>query len=111
MRRSLVPLFLLVSLGSADAQNFVSGVIRDEFGGSVSGARVRLESISGAFNQAIVTGEDGRFRFETGRTGRALLTIESPDSNGTLKKSLQNNARTKISISFCPSARFHSRSL
>ena len=78
MRRSLVPLFLLVSLGSADAQNFVSGVIRDEFGGSVSGARVRLESISGAFNQAIVTGEDGRFRFETGRTGRALLTIESP---------------------------------
>ncbi len=86
MRRSLIPLIFLISLGSADAQNFVSGVIRDESGGSVSGARIRLESVSGAFNQALVTGEDGRFRFETGRIGRALLTIESPEFERQVKE-------------------------
>ena len=33
-----------------------------------------------------MTGEDGRFRFETGRIGRALLTIESPEFERHVKE-------------------------
>lgn len=60
MRTALVLIFSLALATGAAAQSAVSGIVRDEAGGAVSGASVTVKGANGPEQQA-VTGPDGKF--------------------------------------------------
>jgi outer membrane receptor protein involved in Fe transport len=71
MRTAFVVVFCLVALVAEAGQSGVTGVVRDEFGGVVSGASVVIRGQAGVERQT-VTGPDGRF------------SIAAPVGTGTL---------------------------
>jgi outer membrane receptor for ferrienterochelin and colicin len=56
-------LALILALSTAVAS--LSGVVKDTTGGAVPGASVTVQSPSGADQQTVISGPDGRFTFET----------------------------------------------
>jgi outer membrane receptor protein involved in Fe transport len=76
MRTVLVFLFCLGLAASASAQNAVSGVVKDETGGVVSGAAVLVRGASGVEQQA-VTGPDGRFAIVRAADGQGTLVVRA----------------------------------
>lgn len=82
MRRSLSHQLLILAttafVSSLTAAE-VSGVIHDPSGGVTPGALVRLEAVSGSGVYTATSGNDGKFRFEQVRSGRALLVVEAPN--------------------------------
>jgi len=72
-------LFLFFFLTAAAFAQEVSGLVKDPSGAPVSGANVRLESVAGGAHAALVTGTDGRFKFNDVRQERVLLVVETLD--------------------------------
>jgi len=92
MRISL-PLFVFPALcASLFAQHAVTGVVRDSSGAVIPGARISLESTTGALIETRKTSEAGRFEFgrvvpnrlvlvaEAAKFERAVKTLTSADS-------------------------------
>ncbi len=92
MRSSLYPLVSLALTFASVlfAGSSVSGVVHDPAGAAVSGATVRLESVSGSTALSIVTSTDGKFRFDNVRAASALLVVESPGFERVVKEIAPN---------------------
>ena len=76
MRTALVLAFSLALAAGAAAQSTVSGIVRDEAGGAVSGASVSVQGSSGP-EQQTVTGPDGRFSFSAAPAGGLKLVVRA----------------------------------
>jgi outer membrane receptor protein involved in Fe transport len=76
MRTALVLVFSLALAAAAAAQTAVSGVVRDEAGGAVSGASVIIVGTSGP-QQQTVSGPDGRFSFNAAPAGNVKLVVRA----------------------------------
>ena len=61
----------------AAAQSAVSGIVRDESGGAVSGASVVLVIGSSGLEQQTVSGPDGRFTLAMPPTGDLTLIVRA----------------------------------
>jgi outer membrane receptor protein involved in Fe transport len=72
MRQLVTFLFVLVLPALAGAQSALTGVVRDELGGVVSGATVVARGPGGSAPQT-VTGPDGRFSLEITETAVSLV--------------------------------------
>ena len=72
MRIALVVLLCLVALAAEAGQSSVAGVVKDEFGGVVSGALVIVRSESGVERQTL-TGPDGRFSLGVPATSGTVI--------------------------------------
>jgi outer membrane receptor protein involved in Fe transport len=77
MRTALVfALLLALSTAAVSAQSAVSGIVKDEAGGAVSGASVRVIG-SGGLEQRTVSGPDGRFTLTMPPTGDLTLIVRA----------------------------------
>src|SRR5262245_5367632 len=76
MRTALVLVFSLALATVAAAQSGVSGVVRDEAGGSVSGASVIVLGTNGLERQT-VTGPDGRFTLADVPAGSLTMIVRA----------------------------------
>ena len=76
MRTALVLIFSLALSTVAAAQSTVSGVVRDEAGGSVSGASVIVLGTNGQ-EQQTVTGPDGRFTVSDVSGGSLTMIVRA----------------------------------
>ena len=76
MRTALVLVFSLALATVAAAQSTVSGVVRDEAGGSVSGASVTVLGTNG-LEQQTVTGPDGRFALSDVSGGSLTMIVRA----------------------------------
>jgi hypothetical protein len=76
MRTALVLVFSLALATAAAAQSAVSGVVRDEAGGAVSGASVSVLGTSGPELQT-VTGPDGRFSLSDVPGGSLKMVVRA----------------------------------
>jgi outer membrane receptor protein involved in Fe transport len=76
MRTALVLVFSLALATAAAAQSGVSGVVRDEAGGSVSGASVIVLGTNGLERQT-VTGPDGRFTLADVPAGSLTMIVRA----------------------------------
>src|SRR5262245_10691104 len=76
MRTALVLVFSLALAAGAAAQSAVSGIVRDEAGGAVSGASVSVLGTSGP-EQQTVTGPDGRFSFNSVPSGGLKMVVRA----------------------------------
>jgi hypothetical protein len=77
MRTALVfVLSLALSTAAVGAQSAVSGIVKDEAGGAVSGASVVVVGTSGS-EQKTVSGPDGRFTLTTLPSGDLTLTVRA----------------------------------
>lgn len=75
--RSVWTIFFCLALATAAAgQSAVSGVVKDESGGVISGATVVVRGPSGLEQQA-VTGPDGRFAIVRALGGQATLVVRA----------------------------------
>jgi outer membrane receptor protein involved in Fe transport len=76
MRTALVLVFSLALATAAAAQSAVSGVVRDEAGGAISGAAVSVLGTGGP-EQQTVTGPDGRFSFNSVPSGNLKMVVRA----------------------------------
>src|SRR5688572_21697013 len=76
MRKFLTALLYLALPAAVFAQSAVTGVVRDESGGVVSGAAVLLRSANG-LEQHAVTGADGRFELSRGIPPGSTLVVRA----------------------------------
>jgi len=77
MRTALVfALFLSLATPALGAQAAVSGIVKDEAGGAVSGAVVQVTGSSGLAQQT-VSGPDGRFTLAMPPTGDLTLIVRA----------------------------------
>jgi outer membrane receptor protein involved in Fe transport len=77
MRRAVIILVLLLKAAGASAgQGVLSGTVKDESGGIVSGASVTVRTDSGVLRQA-VTGPDGQFSVETPTVSGTTLVVRA----------------------------------
>ena len=75
--RSVLTVFACLAMATAAAaQSAVTGVVRDESGGVISGATVQVRGASGLEQQA-VTGPDGRFAIVRELGGQATVVVRS----------------------------------
>jgi len=66
-------MLLALLLALSMAAPALTGVVKDTSGGAVPGASVTLQTPSGAEQQTVISGADGRFTFETVPTGAVLV--------------------------------------
>ncbi len=76
MRTVLVLVFALVLASAASAQTTLTGIVRDEAGGIVSGASVTVRGADGV-EQQTVTGPDGRFTLSNVSGGSFTMTVRA----------------------------------
>jgi outer membrane receptor protein involved in Fe transport len=76
VRNILVLLFCLAAGAAAAQQPALSGVVKDQSGGVVSGASVIVRTTAGTERQT-VTGPDGRFMVDIPATGDATLIVRA----------------------------------
>jgi outer membrane receptor protein involved in Fe transport len=76
MRTLLSVFFCLALATAAAAQSVVTGVVRDESGGVISGASVLVRGASG-LEQQTVTGPEGRFAIVRALGGQATLVVRA----------------------------------
>src|SRR5688500_7169142 len=110
MRKFLTVLLHLAIPAAVFAQSAVTGVVRDESGGVVSGAAVSLRG-AGGVEQHAVTGPDGRFELSRGvppgstivvRAGGFAEKTQAAPANGNVEIVLQP-ARLLESVTVTPS--------
>src|SRR4051812_26040073 len=65
----LLALLLTLSMAASG----LTGVVKDTSGGAVPGASVTVQTSSGAAQQTVISGSDGRFTFETVPDGAILI--------------------------------------
>ena len=77
-------LLLLLACSLASAQTYtIAGVVKHDNARPARRVRVAVANVEAPENQtAVLTGEDGRFRFDALAAGRYRLTAEPPDGGG-----------------------------
>ncbi len=99
-----IVLFLCLALPAASAaQTSISGVVKDETGGVVSGASVVVRGSAGV-EQQTVTGPDGRFSLDA-VSGPATLVVRA---GGFAEKSQPVSGTTEIEVVLVPASVFES---
>src|SRR5688572_9201739 len=86
------------------AQSVVTGVVRDESGGVVSGASVAARSAAGV-EQQTVTGPDGRFTIVRALPADAVLVVRA---GGFAEKVHPLSGATEVEVVLMPAALFES---
>jgi outer membrane receptor protein involved in Fe transport len=104
MRKFLTVFICLALPAAALAQSAVTGVVRDQSGGVVSGAVVILRS-AGGVEQHAVTGPEGRFELSRGVPAGSTLVVRA---GGFAEKSQPAPANGSIEIILQPATLFES---
>src|SRR5688572_24945670 len=104
MRKFLTAFLFLALPAAVFAQSAVTGVVRDESGGVVSGAVVILQS-AGGVEQHAVTSPEGRFELSRGVPAGSTLVVRA---GGFAEKSQAAPANGTIEIVLAPAKLFES---
>ena len=102
MRTALVLVFSLALATAAAAQSSVSGIVRDEANGAVSGASVSVLGSNG-LEQQTVTGPDGRFTLADVPGGNLTMVVRAggfAEWSGSVTPSNEVNVVLKIATLF-----------
>ncbi len=104
MRKVLTALLSLALPAAVFAQSAVTGVVRDESGGVVSGAVVILRS-AGGVEQHAVTGPEGRFELSRGVPAGSTLVVRA---GGFAEKTQVAPANGSVEVVLQPATLFES---
>jgi outer membrane receptor protein involved in Fe transport len=104
MRKVLTLFFCLAVSTAVFAQSAVTGVVRDESGGVVSGAAIILRS-AGGVEQHAVTSSDGRFELAKGVPAGSTLVVRA---GGFGEQTLTIPANGEVVVTLHPATLFES---
>ncbi|HEY6507197.1 MAG TPA: TonB-dependent receptor, partial [Vicinamibacterales bacterium] len=107
MRMLLALLVFFASIGAATAQTRLTGVVKDQSGGVVSGASVMVVGASGVEAQT-VTGPDGSFSLDVPSGGQTSLVVRA---GGVAESSQPVGANGPVDVVLVPAGLFESVSV
>src|SRR5687767_8688225 len=103
--RILLTVLLCLAPVAAAAQSAVTGVVRDQSGGVVSGASVAIRGAGGNVEQQTVTGLDGRFAFDKALSGQPTLVVRA---GGFAEKTQPLAGNGDVEVVLAPASVFES---